>query len=44
MGAPVSVKRDGALIEGSFAGLSPEGGLLLAKANGVQLILAGEII
>ncbi|MCA3337817.1 MAG: biotin--[acetyl-CoA-carboxylase] ligase [Roseomonas sp.] len=44
MGAPVSVKRDGALIEGSFAGLSPEGGLLLAKANEVQLILAGEII
>jgi biotin-(acetyl-CoA carboxylase) ligase len=35
MGAPVSVKRDGALIEG---------GLLLAKANEVQLILAGEII
>jgi BirA family biotin operon repressor/biotin-[acetyl-CoA-carboxylase] ligase len=44
MGAPVSVKRDGALIEGNFAGLSPEGGLLLAKANEVQLILAGEII
>jgi len=44
MGAPVSVKRDGALMEGSFAGLSPEGGLLLAKANEVQLILAGEII
>jgi BirA family biotin operon repressor/biotin-[acetyl-CoA-carboxylase] ligase len=44
MGAPVSVKRDGALIEGRFAGLSPEGGLLLAKANEVQLILAGEII
>jgi BirA family biotin operon repressor/biotin-[acetyl-CoA-carboxylase] ligase len=43
-GAPVSVKRDAALIEGSFAGLSPEGGLLLAKANEVQLILAGEII
>jgi BirA family biotin operon repressor/biotin-[acetyl-CoA-carboxylase] ligase len=44
MGAPVSVKRDGALIEGRFAGLSPEGGLLLAKANEVQLILAGEVI
>jgi len=44
MGAPVSVKRDDALIEGSFAGLSPEGGLLLAKANEVQLILAGEVI
>lgn len=44
MGAPVSVKRDGALIEGSFAGLSPEGGLLLAKGREVQLILAGEII
>jgi BirA family biotin operon repressor/biotin-[acetyl-CoA-carboxylase] ligase len=43
-GAPVSVKRDGALIEGSFAGLSPEGGLLLAKGREVQLILAGEII
>jgi BirA family biotin operon repressor/biotin-[acetyl-CoA-carboxylase] ligase len=43
MGAPVSVKRDGALIEGSFAGLSPEGGLLLAKGREVQLILAGEI-
>jgi len=44
MGAPVSVKRDGALIEGNFAGLSPEGGLLLAKGREVQLILAGEII
>ncbi|MCA3313765.1 MAG: biotin--[acetyl-CoA-carboxylase] ligase [Roseomonas sp.] len=44
MGAPVSVKRDGALIEGNFAGLSPEGGLLLAKDGKVQLILAGEII
>jgi BirA family biotin operon repressor/biotin-[acetyl-CoA-carboxylase] ligase len=44
MGAPVSVKRDGALIEGSFVGLSPEGGLLLAKGREVQLILAGEII
>ena len=44
MGAPVSVKRDGALIEGRFAGLSPEGGLLLAKGREVQLILAGEII
>jgi BirA family biotin operon repressor/biotin-[acetyl-CoA-carboxylase] ligase len=44
MGAPVSVKRDGALMEGSFAGLSPEGGLLLAKGREVQLILAGEII
>jgi len=44
MGAPVSVKRDGALIEGSFAGLSPEGGLLLAKGREVQLILAGEVI
>jgi BirA family biotin operon repressor/biotin-[acetyl-CoA-carboxylase] ligase len=43
-GAPVSVKRDGALIEGNFAGLSPEGGLLLAKDGKVQLILAGEII
>jgi len=44
MGAPVSVKRDGALMEGSFAGLSPEGGLLLAKGREVQLILAGEVI
>jgi BirA family biotin operon repressor/biotin-[acetyl-CoA-carboxylase] ligase len=44
MGAPVSVKRDGALIEGNFAGLSPEGGLLLAKGREVQLILAGEVI
>ena len=44
LGAPVSVKRDGALIEGSFAGLSPEGGLKLAKGSEVQLILAGEII
>ncbi len=44
MGAAVSVKRDGALMEGSFAGLSPEGGLLLAKGREVQLILAGEII
>ena len=44
IGVPVSVKRDGALIEGSFAGLSPEGGLLLAKGREVQLILAGEII
>jgi BirA family biotin operon repressor/biotin-[acetyl-CoA-carboxylase] ligase len=44
MGAPVSVKRDDALIEGNFAGLSPEGGLLLAKGREVQLILAGEII
>lgn len=44
LGAPVSVKRDGALIEGNFAGLSPEGGLLLAKGREVQLILAGEII
>ena len=44
MGAPVSVKRDGALIEGSFAGLSPEGGLLLAKGREVQLILAGEVV
>ncbi|MBJ7252560.1 MAG: biotin--[acetyl-CoA-carboxylase] ligase, partial [Acetobacteraceae bacterium] len=44
MGAPVSVRRDGALLEGSFAGLSPEGGLLLAKGREVQLILAGEII
>ena len=44
MGAAVSVKRDGALIEGAFAGLSPEGGLKLAKGSEVQLILAGEII
>ena len=44
MGAPVSLKRDGALIEGNFAGLSSEGGLLLAKDGKVQLILAGEII
>lgn len=44
MGAAVSVKRDGALIEGAFAGLSPEGGLKLAKDSEVQLILAGEII
>jgi hypothetical protein len=38
------VKRDGALLEGNFAGLSPEGGLKLAKGNEVQLILAGEIL
>ena len=44
MGAPVSVKRDGTLLEGAFAGLSPEGGLKLAKGSEVQLILAGEII
>ena len=44
MGATVSVKRDGALLEGAFAGLSPEGGLMLAKDSEVQLILAGEII
>ncbi len=44
MGAAVSVKRDGALIEGAFAGLSPEGALMLAKGRDVQLILAGEII
>jgi BirA family biotin operon repressor/biotin-[acetyl-CoA-carboxylase] ligase len=44
MGAPVSVKRDGALMEGNFAGLSSEGGLLLAKGREVQLILAGEVI
>jgi BirA family biotin operon repressor/biotin-[acetyl-CoA-carboxylase] ligase len=44
MGAPISLKRDGALLEGAFAGLSPEGGLLLAKGREVQLILAGEII
>jgi len=44
MGAAVSVKRDGALIEGAFAGLSPEGGLKLAKDSEVPLILAGEII
>ena len=44
MGAPVSVRRDGALLQGAFAGLSPEGGLKLAKDSKVQLILAGEII
>ncbi|MFM7414544.1 MAG: biotin--[acetyl-CoA-carboxylase] ligase, partial [Alphaproteobacteria bacterium] len=44
MGAAVSIKRDGALIEGAFAGLSPEGALMLAKGREVQLILAGEII
>jgi BirA family biotin operon repressor/biotin-[acetyl-CoA-carboxylase] ligase len=44
MGAPVSVKRDGALTEGTFAGLSPEGALMLAKGREVQLILAGEIL
>lgn len=44
MGAPVSVKRDAVLLEGAFAGLSPEGGLLLAKNDEVQLILAGEVI
>ncbi len=44
MGAPVTVKRDGALLEGSFAGLSPEGGLMLAKGREVQLILAGEVM
>lgn len=44
IGTPVSVKRDGALLEGAFAGLSPEGGLLLAKGREVQLILAGEIM
>ena len=44
MGAAVSVKRDGALLEGAFAGLSPEGALKLAKGREVQLILAGEII
>ncbi|MFM7301869.1 MAG: biotin--[acetyl-CoA-carboxylase] ligase, partial [Alphaproteobacteria bacterium] len=44
MGAAVSVRRDGALIEGAFAGLSPEGALMLAKGREIQLILAGEII
>jgi hypothetical protein len=44
MGAAISLKRDGALIEGNFAGLSSEGGLLLAKGREVQLILAGEVI
>ena len=44
IGKPVSVKRDGALLDGAFAGLSPEGGLLLAKNDEVQLILAGEVI
>jgi BirA family transcriptional regulator, biotin operon repressor / biotin---[acetyl-CoA-carboxylase] ligase len=44
MGAAISLKRDGTLLEGAFAGLSPEGGLLLAKGREVQLILAGEII
>lgn len=44
MGAAISLKRDGALLEGAFAGLSPEGGLLLAKGREVQLILAGEVI
>ncbi|MCA3288050.1 MAG: biotin--[acetyl-CoA-carboxylase] ligase [Roseomonas sp.] len=44
MGAAISLKRDGGLLEGAFAGLSPEGGLLLAKDNQVQLILAGEIM
>jgi BirA family biotin operon repressor/biotin-[acetyl-CoA-carboxylase] ligase len=44
MGAAISLKRDGALLEGTFAGLSPEGGLLLAKDGEVQLILAGEIM
>ena len=44
MGAPVSLKRDGALLDGAFAGLSPEGGLKLAKDGEVQLILAGEVI
>ena len=44
MGAAVSVRRDGALTEGAFAGLSPEGALMLAKGREVQLILAGEII
>jgi BirA family biotin operon repressor/biotin-[acetyl-CoA-carboxylase] ligase len=44
MGAAISFKRDGALLEGAFAGLSPEGGLLLAKDGEVQLILAGEIM
>jgi BirA family biotin operon repressor/biotin-[acetyl-CoA-carboxylase] ligase len=44
IGAAVSVRRDGALTEGTFAGLSPEGALMLAKGREVQLILAGEII
>lgn len=44
MGAPVSLKRDGALLDGAFAGLSPEGGLKLAKDGEVQLILAGEVM
>lgn len=44
IGTPVSVKRDGTLLEGAFAGLSPEGGLLLAKNDEVQLILAGEVM
>jgi len=44
MGAAISLKRDDALIEGNFAGLSPEGGLLLAKGREVQLILAGEVV
>lgn len=44
MGAAVSVKRDGALTEGAFAGLSPEGALMLAKGREIQLILAGEMI
>ncbi|MFM7691364.1 MAG: biotin--[acetyl-CoA-carboxylase] ligase, partial [Alphaproteobacteria bacterium] len=44
MGAAVSVRRDGALTEGAFAGLSPEGALMLAKGREVQLIVAGEII
>jgi len=44
MGAAVSVRRDGALTEGAFAGLSPEGALMLAKGREIQLILAGEII
>jgi BirA family biotin operon repressor/biotin-[acetyl-CoA-carboxylase] ligase len=44
IGAPISIRRDGALTEGAFAGLSPEGALMLAKGRDVQLILAGEII
>ena len=31
-------------MDGTFAGLSPEGGLKLAKDGEVQLILAGEVM
>ena len=43
-GAPLQVRQGDALVSGVFAGLSPEGALLLDTAAGRRTLLAGDVL